>query len=173
MSHTVYVFPDAEALTKALSRYLDHVSTVAPTLSASTPVTDNFSVAVAGGSLPQLAGKALARLGTGKDWPKWHLFLADERCVPQDHADSNIRAIRAEMLPIGSVPTVPVWHGLKTDSQPTPSKCMRWTTIWQGNRRKRPRRISEHWKPILERNTSPPLSISCCWGWARMVCPSL
>ena len=37
------------------------------------------------------------------DWSKWHVFFADERCVPLDHADSNYGAAKQllfDQLPI-------------------------------------------------------------------------
>lgn len=52
-----------------------------------------FTIAVSGGSLPEtlseLVGFELNGVKVG--WEHWHVFYADERCVPLDHADSNHR----------------------------------------------------------------------------------
>lgn len=32
------------------------------------------------------------------DWSKWHVFYADERCVPLDHEDSNHRLVSANFI---------------------------------------------------------------------------
>ena len=34
------------------------------------------------------------------DWSKVELFFGDERCVPQDHADSNYRAVTEDLKPL-------------------------------------------------------------------------
>ena len=56
-----------------------------------------FIVALSGGSMPQVLGQALAGPVDGAEgfsfsWDKWHVFYADERCVPLDHAESNHHA---------------------------------------------------------------------------------
>ncbi|CAK4697020.1 hypothetical protein Ae201684_011664 [Aphanomyces euteiches] len=54
--------------------------------------TGRFTVALSGGSLPKILEKGLSSLKDGVDFSKWHVFFADERCVPLDHADSNYLA---------------------------------------------------------------------------------
>lgn len=47
-----------------------------------------FDVAISGGSLAKTMAKGL--LGKPSvEWPKWRVWLADERIVPLDHEDSN------------------------------------------------------------------------------------
>jgi len=50
-----------------------------------------FVVAVSGGSLPKLLFPPLVSepLPSQIDWSKWHVFWADERCVPLTGPDSN------------------------------------------------------------------------------------
>jgi len=52
-----------------------------------------FMVALSGGSLPKLVAPPLVSepLRSQVDWPAWHVFWADERCVPLDNPDSNYR----------------------------------------------------------------------------------
>ncbi|KAL9189225.1 hypothetical protein ACHAXT_011715 [Thalassiosira profunda] len=92
---------------------------VAPTKSALGPLLaseivsmyaardrDTFSIALSGGSLPALLRDlpaAFANAGVDPQWERWHVLLADERCVPSSSEDSNLGAIRrnfAEAVPI-------------------------------------------------------------------------
>ena len=59
-----------------------------------------FSVALAGGSTPQLAYRLLAAepYRSLVPWPAAHVFFGDERCVPPDHPESNYRAAREALL---------------------------------------------------------------------------
>jgi 6-phosphogluconolactonase len=61
-----------------------------------------FIIALSGGSLPSLLWPALqdAFVAQSVD-PKydcWHVLLADERCVPLDHEDNNLKSIRENFL---------------------------------------------------------------------------
>ncbi|ORY29460.1 6-phosphogluconolactonase [Rhizoclosmatium globosum] len=68
------------------------------TLSSSViAATGRFVVAFSGGSLPSIVAKDLAKSGA-VDWTKWHVFLADERCVPNTHKESNYALIKQELL---------------------------------------------------------------------------
>ncbi|OQR95299.1 6-phosphogluconolactonase [Thraustotheca clavata] len=51
-----------------------------------------FTLALSGGSLPKILEKGLSSLKGDLDFSKWHVFFADERCVPLDHEDSNYLA---------------------------------------------------------------------------------
>jgi 6-phosphogluconolactonase len=60
-----------------------------------------FTIALSGGSLPQMLSKlalTFEALGVDPHWDKWHVVLADERCVPEDHVDSNMHALRRYFL---------------------------------------------------------------------------
>ena len=55
-----------------------------------------FTVALSGGSLPsflQALPKAFEAARVDPQWEKWHVLLADERCVVSTDADSNLGAI--------------------------------------------------------------------------------
>jgi len=58
---------------------------------------------VSGGSLPKTLAQALLAKGDGSasdkvDFSKWEIFFADERCVPLNHADSNYKLLKDELL---------------------------------------------------------------------------
>jgi 6-phosphogluconolactonase len=59
-----------------------------------------FTVALSGGSSPAPLFRRIAEnaSGSGIDWGKAHVFWVDERCVPPDHAESNYRLAREQLL---------------------------------------------------------------------------
>ncbi|CAM0911734.1 unnamed protein product [Alopecurus aequalis] len=70
-----------------------------------------FTVVLSGGSLI----KALSRKLAGPpyleavDWSRWHVFWADERVVPKNHADSNYRLAMDEFLSKVPIPANQVY----------------------------------------------------------------
>jgi 6-phosphogluconolactonase len=93
----LYAFRDVDALAKALRTYILHCQ------KAGLDRHGTFKIGVSGGSLPNTLAKAL--LAPASDDPadvpqfdKWHIFFADERAVPLDHADSNYRLVKEELL---------------------------------------------------------------------------
>ena len=60
-----------------------------------------FTIVLGGGSLPSFLS-TLPQAFQGKNvdpcWEKWHVLLADERCVPNDHEDSNLGTIQTKLL---------------------------------------------------------------------------
>lgn len=55
-----------------------------------------FRVVLAGGRTPELAYRLLAE--EKADWARWELYLGDERCLPEDHAERNSRLIERAWL---------------------------------------------------------------------------
>lgn len=92
-----FVFPTTDALSGALNDFVAQSSKAA--------IADHgaFTVAVSGGSLPKLLSKDLAQ-NMQVDFSKWHVFWADERCVPLDHEDSNYLLLKKELLDKVSIP---------------------------------------------------------------------
>lgn len=64
-----------------------------------TRPNDNFSLALSGGGTARSCYERLADVGgTQIDWWKVNVYWGDERCVPQDHEDSNYRLGRESLL---------------------------------------------------------------------------
>ncbi|MBE7474072.1 MAG: hypothetical protein DPW09_30125 [Anaerolineae bacterium] len=76
-----HIFSNLEDLGQAAAAHVAEIAAEA------IPARGRFTVALSGGSLPQLLGSALVKQAT--DWSAWHVFWADERCVPLTHPDSN------------------------------------------------------------------------------------
>ncbi|KAI8868618.1 nagb/rpia/CoA transferase-like protein [Ramicandelaber brevisporus] len=70
-----------------------------------------FTVAVSGGSLPKLlaADFRSGTVGQSVDWDKWHVFFADERCVPLNDPESNYRLLKEELLNHVPIPAEQVY----------------------------------------------------------------
>jgi 6-phosphogluconolactonase len=70
-----------------------------------------FTVALSGGSLPKLLCPPLTEepLRSQVDWPAWHVFWADERLVPLNHADSNFRLARVYLFNQVNIPVAQVY----------------------------------------------------------------
>ena len=76
-----------------------------------------FTLALSGGSLPEFLSNLKAHfetLGIDPQFDRWHVLLADERCVPEDHDDSNMGAIRKTFLSQVAIPEHQI-HGIATD----------------------------------------------------------
>jgi 6-phosphogluconolactonase len=90
-------FPDSEAVAaEAVRRILD---------AARAAIADHgeFRIVLAGGGTPQKAYESLA--GQNADWPHWHIYLGDERCLPRDDAERNSVMIARAWLDCVKVPT--------------------------------------------------------------------
>ncbi len=96
----INVSRDAEELAVAVA---DHVASAAADAIAAH---GRFAVALAGGSTPRAMYEHLAsrEFAASIDWSRVHLFWADERCVPPDHADSNYRMVREALVDHVPVP---------------------------------------------------------------------
>ncbi|KAI9324699.1 6-phosphogluconolactonase [Zopfochytrium polystomum] len=88
---TIHVLPSVPAVSAALDTLVASLS------AAAIAARGTFTVAISGGSLPETLAAVLAKNPT-VDFARWHVFLADERCVPLDHKDSNFRLVKQTLL---------------------------------------------------------------------------
>ncbi len=72
-------------------------------------------IALAGGGTPQRAYELLAEVEGA--WGHVHLWLGDERCVPHDDPDANVRMVRESVRP-DAREQPPVLHALPSPEQP-------------------------------------------------------
>ena len=65
-----------------------------------------FTVALSGGSLMRLLSPPLVAESRRSqiEWSAWHVFWADERCVPLTDADSNYRLARETLFDLVEIP---------------------------------------------------------------------
>lgn len=69
-----------------------------------------FTIALSGGSLPGFL-VSLSSIDPNAEFEKWHILLADERCVPSTDPDSNLGALREKLFTNINVPMSQV-HGI-------------------------------------------------------------
>ncbi len=100
MNGDFQVFDDVASLNEAMARQWQ--------LIADAAVRDRgiFHVALAGGSTPRKLYERLAQpdYRDGLPWKSTHIYFGDERCVPQDHADSNYRMASESLLSLVPIP---------------------------------------------------------------------
>ena len=70
-----------------------------------------FAVALSGGGTPRRLYSLLATPPylTAIDWPRVHIFFADERFVPPDDPDSNLRLVQETLLDRVPIPSVNIY----------------------------------------------------------------
>jgi len=62
---------------------------------------NQFTIALSGGSLPKflsILSQTFKDRQINPNWDCWYIFLADERCVPLEDNDSNLRSINENFL---------------------------------------------------------------------------
>ncbi|RKO92320.1 6-phosphogluconolactonase-like protein [Blyttiomyces helicus] len=106
----IFSFPSSKAISDTLDAHIAVLSAKAIASSG------KFTIAVSGGSLPTILAATL-KSNTTIDFSKWHLFYADERCVPLDHADSNHLAVQRALLDHVPIPAAHV-HTLTASLAP-------------------------------------------------------
>lgn len=81
----ITICPTREEVSVAVARYVMRVAAQA------TERRHAFTIALSGGSLMQILGPRLVErsLRPEVDWSAWHIFWADERCVPWTSPESN------------------------------------------------------------------------------------
>jgi len=105
----VRVFPDAEAVARHAA------DAVAAAIVEARDDGREVHIAVAGGGTPQRAYGLLA--GVEGSWRHVHLWMGDERCVPEDDPQSNVRMVRESLL-AGERAEPPVLHVVPSPEVP-------------------------------------------------------
>ncbi len=105
MNANFHIFSSAEQLGQAAAEHVTFLSAQA------VSARNRFTVALSGGSLPTLLSPPLVTepLRDKIDWSKWHVFWADERCVPLTHPDSNYRLAREALFDYVNIPTTQIY----------------------------------------------------------------
>ncbi len=99
LTRNVRILPDADAVADTAARIIRSAAAVA------VAQRSRFSMALSGGTSPRLLFRLLA--ASYRDAIRWdltHIFWADERCVPGDHAESNFGAANSDLLSRISIP---------------------------------------------------------------------
>jgi 6-phosphogluconolactonase len=104
------VAPDAERVARRAADVMaNHIN------DARTRGVD-VHIALAGGTTPRRAYELLADMQGS--WGGVNLWLGDERCVPEDHAESNTRMIRMSLLDRLRADEGPHLHHVRADLTP-------------------------------------------------------
>ncbi|MDR4508158.1 MAG: 6-phosphogluconolactonase [Candidatus Brocadiaceae bacterium] len=100
----LHVYPVSE-LTHAVATCVSQLSNQA------IETRNNFSVAISGGSLPKLLFPPLtvSPLSETVDWNNWHVFWADERCVPKHDPESNYLLARTYLFDHVKIPQTHIY----------------------------------------------------------------
>ncbi|MBW1807467.1 MAG: 6-phosphogluconolactonase [Deltaproteobacteria bacterium] len=87
MKTEVRRFPDLSELSKAAAEFITNL------INTTLEDKDFFSLVLSGGNTPRRLYEILAAapLADRVPWSRVHLFWGDERCVAQDHPDSNFK----------------------------------------------------------------------------------
>jgi 6-phosphogluconolactonase len=94
------IFPTLQQLAQAAAEYVARLSAQA------IAERGRFAVALSGGSLPKILCPPLVAdpLQAQVGWSSWHVFWADERCVPLTDPDSNYRLAREYLFEQVDIP---------------------------------------------------------------------
>lgn len=94
MHGNIRIFDDVDSLLDALARQWQTI--------AEQSIADHgaFHVALAGGGTPRSFYTRLTQrdMKDAVAWGKVHIYFGDERCVPQDHEDSNYRMAKETLF---------------------------------------------------------------------------
>ncbi len=104
------VFPDPEATAQAATRLLEQEVVTAREQRGAV------HVALAGGSTPKRTYELLAQDG-GLDWSGVELWMGDERVVPDDDPESNLRMCREALSGVRGLGEQQ-WHRVPTELGP-------------------------------------------------------
>jgi 6-phosphogluconolactonase len=87
------IYPTPAAASRAYADRIARISEIAMS------VRDRFIIALAGGSTPRMAYDLLSsEYAPVMDWESTYVFWGDERCVPPESPQSNLRMARETLL---------------------------------------------------------------------------
>jgi len=111
------ILENSSAISEAVARHWQTLSR------AAIEARGVFHVALAGGSTPRTLYERLARADYCEvlDWEHTHIYFGDERCVPQDHADSNFHMAQQALLSRVPVPSSHIHPMFTPDGSPQQS----------------------------------------------------
>jgi len=101
MGVEILIHPNREALSAAVSSCLVFQANQA------IAKRKRFCLALSGGSLMELLSPRLVSesLRTDINWTKWHVFWADERCLPPNNPDSNFGSANQHLFKYITIPS--------------------------------------------------------------------
>ena len=114
---TIFVAQDLDILSKSLCEWIRKLA-----MDSIASPRGRFTIALSGGSLPKTLSRSLLTM-TDMNWSQWFVFLADERCVPLTHSDSNGKLIQETLLNHLPIPSSQFFHlpsNLTFDSKTPP-----------------------------------------------------
>lgn len=114
------IFPNLEELGQVAAAYVAQLSAEA------VAARGRFTVALSGGSLPKVLGPALTKQAV--NWSAWHVFWADERCVPLTHPDSNYSLAQQYIFDHVPIPPGQI-HAPDTSLDPAQTAALYQTTL--------------------------------------------
>ncbi|MFA6062822.1 MAG: 6-phosphogluconolactonase [Gallionella sp.] len=74
-----------------------------------------FRIVLSGGHTPRGLYRALRDIKT--DWSAWHIYLADERCLPADNPERNSHLVQTRWLDEVPVPSAQI-HLIEAEREP-------------------------------------------------------
>ncbi len=110
MTARIHVLADAEAVARRAA------DTMANRINDARRRGAEVHIALSGGTTPKRAYELLG--GIQGTWSHVHLWLADERCVPDDHPDSNARMIDESLLSALRAQDGPHLHPVRGELEP-------------------------------------------------------
>lgn len=101
--------PELEVLPDASAVAARGADIALAAIDAALGETGRADIALAGGTTPALMYDILTKRRA--DWTGVHLWIGDERCVPYDDAESNVKMVRERLPAPGSVLHMPPQDG--------------------------------------------------------------
>jgi 6-phosphogluconolactonase len=105
----LHCYPDSHAVAKAAVERIVHLAEEACARQGA------FRIVLAGGSTPRQTYRLLAKQRL--NWPLWHVYYSDERCLPASHPERNSFMAAEAFLDRVSIPVSNI-HPIPAESGP-------------------------------------------------------